>query len=87
MKPQDLLGRCFVWEPSSPNALAMVVVTEVKWNGEEWWVTTCELTAGYTYWNTLERFNEATKLNPLQIRELEDCGKMSKQRAAIEKAI
>jgi hypothetical protein len=41
-------------------------VTEVKWNGEEWWVKTRTLLPNLTYplsgsecWNDLSRFAEA----------------------------
>jgi hypothetical protein len=32
------VGSRWVWEIDLPHAVALVEVTEVKWNGEEWWV-------------------------------------------------
>ncbi len=34
------LGSVWVWELDKPHARCLVVVREVIWNGEEWWVTT-----------------------------------------------
>jgi hypothetical protein len=48
------VGSTWVWEPLKAHARENVTVTEVKWNGEEWWVET-ESRKG-KYWNDLSRF-------------------------------
>jgi len=61
---RPLAGTLWVWEPQA--APALVKVTRVLWNGEEWWVETQSL-ADYgpfrqklgVAWNDLSRFWEA----------------------------
>lgn len=65
------VGTVWVWEVSKPAARCLVQVTDVKWNGEEWWVECEQLTAdGWRpagvptfdkrrHWNDLSRFMEA----------------------------
>lgn len=31
-------GSVWMWEPAKPHARQRLEVTEVKWNGEEWWI-------------------------------------------------
>ncbi len=31
-------GSTWIWRPNEPHARQRIEVTEVKWNGEEWWV-------------------------------------------------
>lgn len=62
-------GTLWVWEPHSLAAVALIEVTRVQWNGEEWWVAARVVAAkasqvasqvvGETYWNELGRFWEA----------------------------
>lgn len=62
-------GTLWVWEPRSLTAVALIEVTRVRWNGEEWWVEAQVLAAktaefggqkvGGKYWNELSRFWEA----------------------------
>jgi hypothetical protein len=52
-------GSVWDWEPAKPHAAVRLVVTAVKWNGEEWWVTT-EDASGKEAWNDLGRWVEAT---------------------------
>lgn len=33
-------GSVYVWELAAPHACELIKVTEVIWNGEEWWVRT-----------------------------------------------
>ena len=35
---RPLPGTLWVWEPDSPNAIALIKVTRTFWNGEEWHV-------------------------------------------------
>jgi hypothetical protein len=50
-----------------PHARSIVEVTEVQWNGEEWWVETKTLLPNLTFptdtdrWNDLGRFWEACR--------------------------
>jgi hypothetical protein len=64
------VGSRWVWEIDSFAARALIEVTEVIWNGEEWWVRTRSLLAhglpfthgacrGGTDLNDLSRFCEA----------------------------
>jgi len=41
--PLPRIGSRWVWEIDSPTARAVVEVSAVKWNGEEWWVETTTL--------------------------------------------
>lgn len=34
------VGSVYVWELDEPHACELIKVTEVTWNGEEWWVRT-----------------------------------------------
>jgi hypothetical protein len=62
-----LVGSCWVWEIDKPHARELVEVTEVKWNGEEWWVRSKGLLRaqvafgrdGDEPWNDLSRFMQA----------------------------
>lgn len=63
--PTPQVGSRWVWESTQPLATERSVVTEVKWNGEEWWVKTngpgspmFPSSAG-EHWNDLSRFWEA----------------------------
>jgi hypothetical protein len=62
-----------------PHAEQVITVTDVKWNGEEWWVETVAdsrrpsgfitgirfgVIAGKSYWNDLSRFWEAVSPIP-----------------------
>lgn len=38
--PRPKIGTRWVWEIDSPSARSLIEVTEVEWNGEEWWVRT-----------------------------------------------
>ncbi len=53
-------GTTWIWEPLKPHARESVVVTEVKWNGEEWWVESESVRTGERHWNELSRWVEAT---------------------------
>lgn len=58
------LGSRWLWEIDSPDARCLVEVTEVSWNGEEWFIKT-RVPAGpgspaVECWNDLDRFREAT---------------------------
>lgn len=64
---RPLAGTRWAWEPGSPHAAALIEVTGVRWNGEEWWVTARVLAgsdtagkAGAEYGNDLSRFWEAS---------------------------
>jgi hypothetical protein len=37
------VGGIYVWELDQPHACELIKVTEVFWNGEEWWVRTVRL--------------------------------------------
>lgn len=41
--PTPREGSIWVWELDKPGACELIEVLEVKWNGEEWWVTTGRL--------------------------------------------
>jgi len=67
---RPLAGTLWVWEPDSPHAIALIKVTRVRWNGEEWHVGARALLydpakplepARWTNesWNDLSRFWEA----------------------------
>jgi hypothetical protein len=63
------VGGIYVWELDQPHACELIKVTEVFWNGEEWWVRTVRLhdplansyfaTATSEYLNDVGRFWEA----------------------------
>lgn len=55
------IGQTWVWEPLKPMARETVVVTEVRWNGEEYWIES-ESTDGQRHWNDLSRWVQATVL-------------------------
>jgi hypothetical protein len=40
------VGGIYVWELDQPHARDLIEVTEVFWNGEEWWVRTKTLMRG-----------------------------------------
>jgi hypothetical protein len=62
------VGSRWVWEIDAPHAIDVVVVTQTKWNGEEWLVA-CRSLLPQRHrhvpevieepWNTLSRFREA----------------------------
>lgn len=66
------IGSTWIWEPEKPHARQYVRVTDVHWNGEEWWVESERLNGllkarpplpdGKRYWNELSRWVEATVL-------------------------
>jgi hypothetical protein len=65
---RPLAGTLWVWEPEKPHAVALIRVTGVRWNGEEWFVQTTTIAAAGAYpgdvvgavnWNDLGRFWEA----------------------------
>lgn len=41
--PLPKIGSRWVWEIDQPGARALIEVTDVFWNGEEWWVRTRNL--------------------------------------------
>lgn len=64
------VGTRWVWEIEKPHARELIEVTEVFWNGEEWWVRTKsllvdvavmgrEMRASNEFLNDLSRFWEA----------------------------
>jgi hypothetical protein len=59
---RPVVGSLWAWEPEKPHAAALIKVTSVRWNGEEWWVGTEQLLPGAEgdeIWNDLSRFWEA----------------------------
>ena len=83
--PTPAIGSRWVWEPRSPFARETITVTEVEWNGEEWWVCTiCDdrprigpvtgqtygVIPGKPYWNDLSRFWEAVSPIPRSVTDL-----------------
>lgn len=54
------VGEVWEWEPLKPHARQTVTVTEVKWNGDEWWIETDG--PGGRHWNEASRWVEATVL-------------------------
>ena len=77
--PTPAIGSRWVWELGKPHAQETITVTDVHWNGEEWWVETVAddrprrgpvtgrtfgVVAGKPYWNDLGRFWEAVSLIP-----------------------
>jgi len=62
------VGDVWEWEPLKPHARETVTVTEVTWNGEEWWIES-EGNSG-RHWNSASRWVEATVLvAPAAVRE------------------
>lgn len=65
--PVPKVGSRWVWEIDLPHAREIIEVTEVRWNGEEWFVGAKALLPNPTYpshgdpvkWNDLGRFYEA----------------------------
>lgn len=57
--PTPELGSRWTWEAGDARAEERIVVTEVRWNGEEWWVRTWGDGTGLEHWNDLSRFWEA----------------------------
>ena len=67
-----VVGSVWRWEPEKPHAREAVIVTAVRWNGEEWLVECDRLNepptfvkapltpAGKPVWNDLSRWVEAT---------------------------
>jgi hypothetical protein len=55
------VGQRWHWRPDAPHASVIVRITEVKWNGEEWWVTTVD-DDDQPAWNDLEHFMESAVL-------------------------
>ena len=80
--PTPAVGSRWIWERGKPQAQETITVTDVKWNGEEWWVETVAddrnpagfitgqrlgvCIPGKPYWNDLSRFWEA--VNPIPAR-------------------
>jgi len=64
---RPLPGTLWAWEPRSEHSRALIEVTSVRWNGEEWFVGVRALLASTAFrvlargviWNDLERFWEA----------------------------
>lgn len=54
------VGDTWEWEPLKPHARETVVVTAVKWNGDEWMIETSGPRG--RHWNTASRWVEATVL-------------------------
>jgi hypothetical protein len=70
--PTPAIGSRWVWEPRQPFARETITVTEVEWNGEEWWVQTGSdrpapralalwRRGERRFWNDLSRFWEAVE--------------------------
>lgn len=64
--PRPKVGSRWVWEIDSPESRELIEVTNVFWNGEEWWVKTKSLLwppltikIKDEYLNDLSRFWEA----------------------------
>lgn len=63
--PRPEVGSVWVWEIDQPTARELIRVTEVFWNGEEWWVRTDALrvrtdtSPPASHLNDLSRFWEA----------------------------
>lgn len=56
--PTPEVGSRWVWEPSHPTAREDIVVDDVRWNGEEWWIATTGDRSGRCL-NDVSRFWEA----------------------------
>ena len=55
------IGSTWMWEPLKAAVSCKVLVTDVRWNGEEVWVES-ESSNGQRVWNELSRWVEATVL-------------------------
>lgn len=63
--PTPAVGSTWIWEPNEPLARQAFTVTEVKWNGKEWWVRTrSNGEYGGAFWSDLSRFWEAAWPSP-----------------------
>ncbi len=77
--PTPAIKSRWVWEYGKPHAQETITVTDVRWNGEEWWVEAVAddrplrvwprrgefgVRAGKPYWNDLGRFWEAVSAVP-----------------------
>jgi len=77
--PTPAVGSRWIWEYGKPHAQETITVTDVKWNGEEWWVCSVAdgtrpvgpvtgvrfgIIPGKPYWNDLSRFWEAVSPIP-----------------------
>jgi hypothetical protein len=73
------IGSRWIWEPNKSFTREVVTVTDVTWNGEEWWVLTIGddrprrsfitgdisgVILGRSYWNDLSRFWESVRPIP-----------------------
>lgn len=56
------VGSVWEWEPLKDHARCTVEVTDLRWNGEEWWVTSRDVSSDETALNSLDRWVEATVL-------------------------
>lgn len=56
------IGSTWIWELHKPHARERVEVSDVRWNGEEWWVATDN--SHGRHWNDLSRFWEASLPDP-----------------------
>lgn len=61
------VGSVWIWEPDLPHVRECVVITTVKWNGEEWWVESENQRDGSRCWNELGRWVEATVLEAVEL--------------------
>lgn len=52
-------GSRWIWALGKLHAEEHVIVTQTRWNGEEWMVQTRGCGTGERYWNDLSRFREA----------------------------
>lgn len=55
-----LVGDRYIWMPHSDDARETVLVTDVTWNGEDWWVECQNEVEGKPALNELSRWIEAT---------------------------
>jgi hypothetical protein len=72
--PVPTVGSRWIWERGNETAEETIKVTDVKWNGEEWFVATVagprpprelnNTVPGRPYWNDLSRFWEAVSPLP-----------------------
>lgn len=56
------VGQRWHWRPDAPHASIILRVTEVVWNGEEWWITTVPVCGDRPSWNDLSHFMESAVL-------------------------
>lgn len=73
------LGTVWCWEPLKDHARELAVVQEVRWNGEEWWIKSARVEmlvqqvpviASDSYFNSLDRWIEATVFVAVSVAEL-----------------